>query len=321
MLTSLSRRAARALARLALAVALVSPLPAGADAADPSAIDKAVETFNTAMLSIFHRGQDTLSAQTLPIMVIARNVTVITADGQKTYPRDAPQYQNLKSASHVVLGIIGAVTPWPEGDAGKTRWQRDFTTMSTQIDTFLAAIDASGGSDQGLDGQRQMLQMARDFTTKALHDGTLTRAAVSQVINDMRPVWAKNMRAAARAELGSLHQAVTAARADITDEQWAKMYVVHHGGSSVKDVNVVQLYLQRVAPEKTAAGQVLFAEGIHGTDDMAKHAGYVRMQRLVGAWAFGDPMRMEVDLLGYEAGAALDEMIPAPPPNAIAAND
>ena len=79
------------------------------------------------------------------------------------------------------------------------------------------------------------------------------------------------------------------------------------------------MYLERVMPEKVAAGQVLYAEGTHGTDAMINHVGYARMQRLVGAWAFGDPGRMEVDLLGYEAGSVLDELIEVTPPVTVPA--
>ena len=72
-------------------------------------------------------------------------------------------------------------------------------------------------------------------------------------------------------------------------------------------------------PEKVAAGQVLYAEGVHGMNEMIKFVGYARMQRLVGAWAFGDPGRMEVDLLGYEAGSILDELIEVTPPATLPA--
>ncbi|WP_424830793.1 hypothetical protein [Ruegeria sp.] len=290
----------------------------GADhaAAEQKDAGDVIKDFDHAMLSIFHKGQDALTAETRPVMVIARDVTVVSKDGEATYSRNAPQYQLFKSTSHVLLGIIGAVTPWPEGTAEDARWRKDFSTIEAEIDKFLAAIDELGLSGDTVVSQKEMLETARSFVQKSLSEGELTRQDVSDAINTMRPIWAANMRASARAELTALHSAVSQARAAMNDDDWARMYVVHHGGSSVEDVNVVLLYLQRVMPEKVTAGQVLFAENAHGNDALVKYAGYVRMQRLVGAWAFGDPARMEVDLLGYEAGTVLDEMIPAPPPSA-----
>ncbi len=282
--------------------------------ADQKAADDPVHAFDHAMLSIFHRGQDALTKETRPVMIIARDVTVMTKDGESSYPRDAPAYQHLKSTSHVVLGLIGAVTPWPDEDTDDARWKAEFASIIKEIDTFLAAFDELNIAEDDAASQRHMLEMARDFAHAALDQDQITREAVSQAINDMRPIWAENMEKSARAELNALHSAVSDARAAMSEDEWEKMYVVHHGGSSVKDVNVVLLYLQRVMPEKVAAGQVLFAENAHRNDALAGYAGYVRMQRHVGAWAFGDPGRMRVDLLGYEAGAILDEMIPAPPP-------
>jgi|GEM_PF-4819871 len=295
----------------------VSPPVAAASgevSSDRSKAEAAMQDFNHAMLSILRRGQTELTAKTRPVMIIARNVTVVSENGEKSYPRDGPGYNELKSVSHVLLGIIGAVTPWPDDEAATTRMTKDFTTIRSEIDSFLAVIDGLDLPKETLAKQRDMLTMAGAFIDRAMKDEDLTRAEVTQAINDMRPVWAANMRDAARTELDSLHRAVSAARKDLDADAWARTYVVSHGGPNVRAVNVVQLYLQRVMPDKVAAGQVLFAVDTHGKDKMIDYAGYTRMQRIVGAWAFGDPKRMEVDLLGYEAGAILDEMIPALPP-------
>ncbi len=283
-------------------------------AADQGSAEKAVSSFNDAMLSMYHRGQADLTQATRPVMIIARDVTVVSENGNATYPRDAPGYNELKSTSHVVIGIIGAVTPWPQGESGKERWKRDFATISSESKTLLAAIDDLGLSKETSANQRAMLEKARAFVESAISQDDLTPEAVTQAINDLRPYWAENMRETARAELKTLHAAVSDARAAMAEEDWADMYVVSHGGPDVRKVNVVRMYLERVMPEKVAAGQVLYAEGVHGTNEMIKYVGYARMQRLVGAWAFGDPGRMEVDLLGYEAGSILDELIEVTPP-------
>ncbi|WP_131726279.1 hypothetical protein [Ruegeria denitrificans] len=283
--------------------------------ADQGEAMDAIESFDKAMLTIFRRGQDALTSQTRPVMVIAKDVTVLSEKGQVSFPRGAPDYLIFKSTSHVLLGIIGAVTPWPEENAGDARWKEDFAAISQEIDTLLAAIDGLDLSKEEIARQKRMLADARTFTQQAVTRGTLTRQDVADAINNMRPIWAANMREAARAELATLHKAVSDARNAVSKEDWDEMYVVHHGGSNVTGINVVELYLERVMPQKVAAGQVVFAENAHGNKAMADFVGYERMQRLVGAWAFGDPGRMEVDLLGYEAGSILDEMIPSPPPS------
>ncbi len=287
--------------------------PSGAQADQSKAMD-AIGAFDKAMLAIFHRGQDALTAETRPVMVIARDVTVMSDKGQISFARGAPNYLIFKSTSHVLLGIIGAVTPWPEMSSENPRWKQEFSAITQEIDTLLAVIDGLDLSKEEIARQRHMLETAQSFATEAVKRGTLTRQDVTDAINDMRPIWAANMREAARAELLALHKAVSDAQAAVSKEVWDEMYVVHHGGSNVTGINVVELYLERVMPQKVAAGQVMFAENAHGNKAMADYVGYERMQRHVGAWAFGDPGRMEVDLLGYEAGSLLDEMIPSPTP-------
>lgn len=297
-----------------LAAAVLAGTGTDVAAADGEKAEEALRNFDRAMLSILRRGQAELTARTRPVMLIARDVTVVTKDGETTYPRDGKGYDELKTVSHVLLGIIGAVTPWPQDDAGKARMKTEFAVIRTEIGAFLSAIDGLDLPVDTIAKQREMLGMAEMFIDEWLSAETLTRADVSAAINRMRPVWSANMRDAARVELEALHRAVTAARDDLSEGDWQRIYVVSHGGPDVRAVNVVRLYLQRVMPGKVDAGQVLFAVDTHGKDKMIDFAGYVRMQRIVGAWAFGDPKRMEVDLLGYEAGAILDEIIPASTP-------
>lgn len=315
MTKTLMKSCANAIAILGVLILSTSPQAANEEAS----AEKAAQTFDHAMLSIFHRSQKELTANTRPIMIIARDVTVVSKDGEVSYPRNALQYNALKSVSHVLLGIIGAVTPWPEGDAGQKRWMADFAKIKSEIDTFLASIDGLGLEKESLADQRAMLEKARAFVEDALNQGRLTPEAVAHAINDMRPMWAKNMRRAAHAELTTLHAAVSDARAAMEEKDWADMYVVAHGRTDVRKINVVLNYLQRVMPEKFAAGQVLFAENTSGKEEIIKYVGYIKMQRHVGAWAFGNPGRMEVDLLGYEAGSVLDELIEVAPPASLSA--
>lgn len=302
------------LAKSCLAAALLfGPVP-DALSADGGKAQEALRNFDRAMLSILRRSQTELTARTRPVMLIARDVTVVSEAGERTYRRDGRGYDELKTVSHVLLGIIGAVTPWPQDDAGNARMKTELGVVKAEIAAFLPAIDGLDLPEDTRARQRDMLGMAAAFIDRALSGGELTRTEVSAAINSMRPVWAANMRAAARTELDALHRAVSSAREDLSADDWNRLYVVSHGGPDVRAVNVVRLYLQRVMPAKMDAGQVLFAVDTHGKENMIDFAGYVRMQRIVGAWAFGDPKRMEVDLLGYEAGAILDEIIPAPPP-------
>ncbi|WP_170560122.1 hypothetical protein [Ruegeria atlantica] len=287
-----------------------------AQEADPNAL-KASDTFDKAMLDIYYRGREALTDETRPIMIIARDVTVVTEHGQKVYPRVGPAYDQFKSVAHVLLGIIGSVTPWPEGDAGKIRWMSDFSKIQTEIESFLTAIDGIGLSPEELADQVAMLEKANAFVTEALSKETLTPQMVADAINDIRPYWSKNMTRAAQVELNALHNAVTAARAGIDAADWDQTYIITHGPNFVGNTGVVLQYLQRVMPEKFDSRQVLFAENISGLDHLVKYVGHMRMQWQVGAWAFGDPMRMDVDLLGYEVGSLLDGMIMVDPPSHV----
>jgi hypothetical protein len=108
-----------------LSVVMLSTSPQAAN--EEASAEKAAESFDHAMLAIFHRSQKELTANARPIMIISRDVTVVSKDGEVSYPRNAPHYDAPKS----------------------------------EIGMFLAAIDGLGLSKDALADQRAMFEKAR----------------------------------------------------------------------------------------------------------------------------------------------------------------
>jgi hypothetical protein len=304
--------------RAALIVAVLAMLPVAATAhaagVPSDAAPSATNDFDKAMLTIYLRGQRDLTDGTRPLLIAGGGLTLVTAEETKTYHYTPQLYDDLKSISHIVLGVIGAVTPWPTGHDGEARWRREFGDIKAAIEALVPSLSALGLTAAQLARAKSILSKGDAFVSNALDTGALSPEEVAAFLNSVRAEWLANARDAEYAHLSGLHETVTKLRDEMSPEDWARTIVLVRGSSVVRGNNGALGYFARVMPDQFAARRVMFGENVHGLDDSVKHVGEIMMQRHVGAWVFSDPDRMEIDLLGFEAGSILDEILPGSPP-------
>jgi hypothetical protein len=272
------------------------------------------DAFDEAMRAIYHRGQRDLTDGTRPLLIVGRDLTLVTAETTESYPFTPPIYHQLKSISHTVLGLIGAVTPWPSGPGGEERWHQELGAIKAAIEALDASLAELGLTADQRARAESILAKGNAFVSNALDSGALRADDAADFLNAVRADWLANARDAERAKLTRLHETVSKLRDAMSAEDWAQTIVLVRGSSVVRKNNGTLDYFARVMPDQFASRHVMFGENIHSLDDSVKHVGDVMMQRQVGAWVFNDPDRMEIDLLGYEAGSVLDEILPGAPP-------
>ena len=274
----------------------------------------ATDAFDHAMRAIYHRGQRDLTDGTRPLLIHGGGLTLVTTEGSKHYDYTPRLYNQLKSISHIVLGVIGAVTPWPSGPDGEARWRGEFADIKVAIGTLDGSLAELGLTADQLARAKSILSKGDEFVSNALDTGRLNPDDVAQFLNSVRADWLKNVRDAEYAKLTGLHETVSKLRDEMSAEDWARTIVLVRGSSVVRKNDGTLDYFARVMPDQFASRRVMFGENIHSIEDSVRHIGDVMMQRQVGAWVFGDPARMEMDLLGYEAGSVLDAILPGAPP-------
>jgi hypothetical protein len=301
---------------LIVAISAMLPLAATVRAADgPSdAARSATDEFDQAMRAIYHRGQRDLSDGTRPLLIVGGDLTLVTAETTKSYEFTPRLYHELKSVSHIVLGVIGAVTPWPSGPDGEARWRRELGDIRAAIGALEPSLAELGLTADQLARAQSIMSKGDAFVSNALEAGALSPDDVAAFLNSVRADWLANARDAEYAKLTSLHETVSELRDEMPAEDWARTIVLVRGSRVVHKNNGTLDYFARVMPDQFASHRVMFGENIHSLDDSVRHVGDVMMQRHVGAWVFSDPDRMEIDLLGYEAGSVLDEILPGAPP-------
>jgi hypothetical protein len=103
-------------------------------------------------------------------------------------------------------------------------------------------------------------------------------------------------------ELSALHTATEAALADMTPQQRASFEVVVAGAHQARDRSLpLQYFQQRLGEEPGEEHRIAFAESVSGPAEARTLVGTRRLDRHIAAAFFGNPKRLQRDVLGDAA--------------------
>jgi len=294
-----------------LAMAAGGPAMADSAGAGPyGAATAEVERFNTSMRDLYGQARSAYATGTRPIIVVAGDeVILVTEDGSDARRYTPPEYHRMKAVSHLVLGLVGAVAPTLDGLPDAPDWREGLRTVATEIDALEPAL-----ADLGFEGEqealfRNMLAEGRSYIAQAVELEQPDRAAFETLMARIKPTWLQAGMTATRTQLEMLDGIVRGWQAKMPGDVWARLHVLVTGPRNPRVNNVQTAYFLRLLGEREPGGRVLYTENIFDPDQAMQLLAAVLAERAVGSLVFGDPYRMEVDLLGFAAGAVLDELI------------
>lgn len=303
-----------ALCMAVLAVGLVLWQPAIVSAKGPYGEGEAaaeLDRFNTAMRQLYGQARSAFGAATRPVIVVGEEVTLHTADGSESRSYTPPAYHRAKAVSHLVLGLIGAVAPALEGMPEGAGWQQGLRRIAEEMDRLEPVLADLGFPPEEEALFRGMLAESRAFIRDSEAREHPDRAAFEGLMTRIKPAWLASAMTVTRAQLEGLDQVVRGWREAMPEEEWAKLHVLVTGPRNPREGNVQTAYFLRLLGERKEGGRVIYTESIFEPDQAMNLLAGMVIEREVGALVFGDPYRMDVDLLGFAAGIVLDEMLPA----------
>jgi hypothetical protein len=297
-------------AMLAMTVASTATArsPSG-DPASPAAIAE-MAAFNKAMRGLYADSRDRLLAESRPIILVGfDDVTLITNDGERSAPYTPPVYHHVKTVSHVVLGVVGAVSPWPTSERAIATWRGGLETVDARTAALLALVDDIGLSAESTARQRRILEASRRYVAAELARGKPDRAAFDAFMVEIKADWIANAVDAARGQLEMLHDVVTGWRSELSAEDWSRLHVLVLGPRMPRQGNLQVAYFARVLGEDAIDTRIIYAENIFAADPAMALLGVAVMDRHLSTLVFGDHLRMDRDLLSSAAQVILDELV------------
>ncbi len=281
------------------------------NAADRAAAVAALNEFNREMRALYANGRSVLLDATRPIILVDSDIITLITDNQTyTETYTPPVYHHLKSVAHVILGLFGALLPAVEG-VDTSNWQSGLLAIDRQINRLKPHLRFVFTPEQNAKQQR-LLDLSSALIADLMRTNLLDRNNLIKQLTPIKLMWLASVDEAGKAQLDRLHAIVSAWRAQLSPEQWEKLYVVVLGPRTPRVNNLQAAYFARLLGQDELEDRVIYAENIFDMEQAMRLLGILIIDRKLSELTFEDKMRMDRDLLGNFAASYLDQLLPDP---------
>jgi hypothetical protein len=299
-MTKTIRRVATALAALAALSPFLSAIRADGPPGD------AFVDVDLAFREFYAQDRAAILARLEPTILVEMDSLVLLRGGKRTEVVAIPPiYHRLKSVSHVPLALYVALAPYGDGSLPDDRLGR-LRAFRTRIDEVSESLDGSGFSPAQIERSRPLLRRSAVFLDEVLKTGRCEACGLRALTKDAGPVVLANVSDSVKAQVDAYHARVSAWRREMPEAEWSKLHVVVLGPQMPRKRNVAVQYFAKLMGLAGESRRLVYAEVLGGEQQALNLLATHRLDSELAVAFFGDPERMEIDLLGNAASVYLD---------------
>jgi hypothetical protein len=233
-----------------------------------------------------------------PVFVVLANDLVLLHHGQRRAWSFSPRaYHLLKEVAHVPLALFATLGDEPSEHAlGRT----------PALLTWIEAAQADVATQELEEDTRRDMQRVLELSACALREQRLTPGGLRDLARDTGPILRRMIDRATELQLDALHEHVEAALASLTSAQIARLQVVVTGNHQARARSLpMQYFRARLREPEGEEHRVTYAEAVSSEQEALALLGTKAIDRAIALAFFGDPTRMQRDLLGDAAHALM----------------
>lgn len=245
-----------------------------------------------------------------PIIIVQFDDLHLVRNGKvQTEKFTPPVYHDYKAISHIPLALYTKLArhvgrPF---DKAMLEW---LTMYLKQIQAAAASLDGRPGwTPAQVLLHRQITTASEKFIERIGGSEEVSDQDLTQYTRMMRPLVLASADAAAKAQLDGLHALVTKWRAEL-GPRWSHIDVVVLGPKQPRPGNLQYAYFKRAMGPGAEGRRLWYAEGVFDKDGGLNLLGTILIDRGASLAFFGNPTRLERDLLADGAARHLDRLFP-----------
>jgi len=260
------------------------------------ALDQLDDEFHAA----YERSRTQIAADHPVFVVLANDLVFLHRGKRRAWSFSPHAYHVLKEVAHVPLALfvsLGAVEEEPPEHA---------LGRSKALSGWVEAAQKTVAQVELEEATRRDLQQVLARSAEVLRAGRITRAALQQLARDVGPTLGRMVDRATELQLDALHEHVEAALGELTREEVARLHVVVTGNHQARARSLpMQYFRTRLREAEGEELRVTYAEAVSSEQEALALLGTKALDRAIASAFFGDPLRMQRDLLGDSACAIL----------------
>jgi len=264
----------------------------------PPRVPNALEEVN----SRFRENYDGARAEAksdAPVFVVCGDVlTLFRGDARRDRTFTPRIFHLMKSVAHAPIALFVALR-------GERAESRRTESLAERVRCSIEDLEGEEEIDESLlDVLRSVLVSTLTFSNTL--SASTTRVSLARFAAEQGPLLLRITEAATRVQLAALDACVEEALADLSGSERAALQVVVTGDHQARSRSLaMQYFRKRLGEEAGAEERVTYGEGID--DAVAAHelVGTRRLDNAIAKAFFGDPKRLQRDVLGDAAQALL----------------
>jgi hypothetical protein len=254
----------------------------------------------------FHETYDQLTANAAkqgPVLVVFPDALFAFCTNAWTeHSLTTPGFHELKGVAHVALALFAIVTK-AEPNLAAPEIQKSILAVKN------AANRASASSAEFPEAARadalKALRASIDFADVLLGE-KFPKDAATHFARDIGPTLLILTEHATRLQLTKLDEVVAAALSSLQNEERKELRVVVAGDHQARVRNLaMQYFARRLGESEDAESRLTYAEGVETPQAALDLLGVQRIDRAIAGAFFGDPKRLQRDVLGDAAAKLL----------------
>lgn len=259
---------------------------------------------NMAGRSAYAKEHSKMLPADLPVFLVSGKVSLIKGSkrGERAYT--PPVYDQLKSLSHLPLGVAAAglfalETP------NDLSWRSSLLDLRSKAISAKTRLDASALNTLQKQRQIAIIDQSLAFIDEALAKSSVDPDILKKYTQAMAPLLLANTTEAAQAQIAMLDQSVNDLGKDLSPDEWNRAIVVLTGPKTAREGHLQSQYFMFRLGEKVMGQRIIYVENIFDEDQALSVLQTLLIDRKIGGLFFNDPSRMERDLLSDAATVEL----------------
>ena len=239
-----------------------------------------------------------------PVFLVTHTVTLIRGEDLGSLPYSPPLYHELKSISHLPLGVHSASIGLLESPT-KQPWIERLRTLVKNVDIAEADLAKASFTEAQRVRQQKILSLSRAYIDNVLSRENVDMASITRYSRALAPLLLANAADAANVQIEALDQAVRELSKKLKPGEFEKALAVITGPKTPREGNLQFQYFVYAFGPGSAGSRVLYMESIFDREAALGVLRTVLNDRVASQAFFGDTYRLERDLMADGATVEL----------------
>jgi hypothetical protein len=239
-----------------------------------------------------------------PVFLVTDTVTLIRGEDLGSFPYSPPLYHELKSISHLPLGVYSASRGRLEHPT-EQQWIERFKNLLAKIDRSQAELTQASFTEIQRVRQQKILTLSRVYLEEVIKRQNVDSASATQYARTVAPLLLANATDAAKVQIDALDQAVRELSKKLYPGEFEKAIAVITGPKTPREGNLQYQYFVYAFGPGSAVTRVLYMESIFDREAALGVLRTVLNDRMASQAFFGDTYRLERDMMADGATVEL----------------